>query len=95
MSAYMIALVTVTDLEQFKQYAAAATEATAKYGGKYLARGGASTLLEGNMPAERLVVIEFADRAAAEAWYNSPEYQAARKLREGAATGSFVAVDGV
>ena len=94
MSAYMIALVTVTDPEQFKQYAAAAGPATAKYGGKYLARGGATSLFEGEMPAERLVVIEFADRAAAETWYKSPEYQAAKKLREGAATGTFMCVDG-
>jgi uncharacterized protein (DUF1330 family) len=52
------------------------------------------SLLEGNFDRDRLVVIEFADRAAAEAWYNSPEYQAARKLREGAAIGTFIAVDG-
>ena len=94
MSAYMIALVNVIDPEQFKQYAAAAGPATAKYGGTYLARGGATSLFEGEMPAERLVVVEFADRAAAETWYNSPEYQAAKKLREGAATGTFMCVDG-
>ncbi|NNE22343.1 MAG: DUF1330 domain-containing protein [Rhizobiales bacterium] len=94
MSAYMIALVNVTDPEQFKKYAAAAGPATAKYGGKYLARGGETSLFEGEMPAERLVVIEFASREAAEIWYNSPEYQAAKKLREGAATGTFMAVDG-
>lgn len=94
MSAYMIALVTVTDPEQFKQYAASAGPATVKYGGRYLARGGETSLFEGKMPAERLVVIEFADRAAAETWYNSPEYQAAKKLREGAAIGTFMCVDG-
>ena len=95
MSAYMVALLKVTDPEQLKQYAAAAGEVTAKYGGRYLARGGAKTLLEGDLEEDRLVVIEFKDRASAEAWYNSPEYQAARKLREGAAIGTFVAVDGV
>ena len=94
MSAYMVALVKVTDPEQFKQYAAAAGPATAKYGGRYLARGGAMSLLEGGFDRDRLVVIEFADRAAAEAWFNSPEYQAAKKLREGAAIGTFIAVDG-
>ncbi|MGI9464666.1 MAG: DUF1330 domain-containing protein [Aestuariivirgaceae bacterium] len=94
MSAYMIALVKVTDPEQFKHYAAAAGKATAQYGGTYLARGGETSLLEGEMPAERLVVVEFPSREAAETWYNSPEYKAAKKLREGAATGTFVAVEG-
>lgn len=94
MSAYMIAQVKVTDPEQFKLYAAAAGKATAQYGGTYLARGGEMSLLEGDLTAERLVIIEFKDRASAETWYNSPEYQAAKKLREGAATGIFAAVDG-
>lgn len=93
MSGYMIAQVRVTNPEKFKAYAAAAGPVTAKYGGEYLVRGGAMVALEGD-PAERLVVIRFPDRAAAEAWYNSPEYQEARKLREGAATGDFAAVDG-
>ncbi len=95
MSAYMVALVKVTDPDQFKKYAAAAGEVTAKYGGTYRVRGGDKTLLEGELDHDRIVVIEFPDRAAAEAWYNSPEYQAARKLREAAAIGTFVAVDGV
>jgi len=95
MSAYMIALVKVTDPEQFKHYAAAAGEVTARYGGKYLARGGDKVVLEGELDQDRLVVIEFPDRAAAEAWYNSPEYQAAKELRANAAIGTFVAVDGV
>ena len=94
MSAYMVAMLTVTDPEEFKHYAAAAGPATAKYGGTYLARGGALSVLEGDLGRERVVIIEFKDKAAAEAWYNSPEYQAARKLREGAAIGTFVAVEG-
>ncbi len=95
MSAYMIALVKVTDSEQFKQYAAAAGKVTAQYGGTYRVRGGEMSLLEGDLEQDRLVVIEFNERASAEAWYNSPEYQAARALRDGAAVGTFVAVDGV
>ncbi len=90
----MVALVKVTDKEQFKHYAEAAGKATAQYGGTYLARGGAMSVLEGELEQERIVVIEFPDKAAAEIWYNSPEYQAARALREGAAVGTFVAVEG-
>ena len=87
-------LVTVTDADRFKEYAAAAGKATAQYGGTYLARGGEMSLLEGELDRERIVVIEFESKAAAEAWYNSPEYQAAKALRDGAAIGTFVAVEG-
>ncbi len=94
MSAYMVAMLKVTDPEKFKEYAAAAGPATAKYGGTYLARGGAVSVLEGDLGRERVVVVEFKDKASAEAWYSSPEYQAAKKLREDAAIGTFVAVEG-
>ena len=95
MAAYMIARVEVTDLEKFKQYSAAAGLVTQKYGGKYLARGGELAGLENFTDADkRLVIIEFSDMDTANAWYNSEEYQEAKKLREGAATGNFLIVDG-
>lgn len=95
MSAYMIARVEVTDLDKFKQYSAAAGMVTEKFGGKYLARGGSLEGLENFSDAgKRVVIIEFADLATANAWYNSDEYQEAKKLRENAATGNFLIVDG-
>ena len=95
MSAYMIATINVTDPDRFKDYAAAAGKVTAQFGGQYIVRGGDKSLLEGDLTGNRVVVIKFADRETAEAWYNSPEYRHAKSLREGAATGTFVAVDGV
>ena len=96
MPAYMIARVDVKDFEQFKKYAEGAGAATAKYGGKYLARGGELVGLENHEDeGKRIVVIEFPSMESAKAWYNSPEYQAARKHRENAAFGRFMVVDGV
>ena len=96
MAAYMIARVDVKDLEQFKKYAEGAGAATAKFGGKYLARGGELVGLENHEDAgKRVVIIEFPDMDAAQKWYHSEEYQAARKLRETAAFGRFMIVDGV
>ena len=95
MSAYVVVRVDVTDLDAWKQYAAAAGPAVAQFGGKYIARGGDVIGLE-NFEDEgrRIVLLEFPDMATAEAWYNSPEYTAAKKLRENAGHARFLVVDG-
>ncbi len=67
----------------WKAYLALAPSTIARYGGRYLVRGGSMDILEGDWSPEALVVVEFPDRAAATAWYASPEYAEALKLREG------------
>ncbi len=94
MTAYMIAQVDVTDLDRFKEYAALAGPITDKFGGKYLARGGELEVLENYIDGIRVVVIEFPNRQAAHDWYHSPEYQAAMKIRQEAAVGKFLIVEG-
>ena len=94
MSAYMIAQIDVTDLEEFKKYAALAGAVTEKFGGKYLARGGATEALENYETGDRVVIIEFPDLVTARAWYESDDYQSARKIREDAAVGKFLIVEG-
>ena len=94
MTAYWIAHVTVTDPEAYQGYQALAPAAFAAHGARFLARGGAHEVLEG--PAlDRHVVIEFPSLAAARACYHSPEYQAARARREGAAVAHVVIVEGL
>lgn len=67
-------------------YAPAAAKAAEIYGGKYLVRGPIVEQLEGeDRTGQSAVVLEFPDRAAALAFYNSPEYSAAKKMREGLA----------
>ena len=95
MPAYLIARITVTDPEQYEHYKALAPAAIAKYGGKYLARGGATETVEGDTEDRRVVILEFADTATARKFYASPEYSEARAKREGAATGQFVIVEGL
>ena len=65
-----------------------------KDGGKFVVRGGKHEVLEGEWRPVRLVVIEFPDMAALKAWYQSPEYTALIKLRQGASRGSLIAVEG-
>jgi uncharacterized protein (DUF1330 family) len=94
MPAYWIAQVTVTDPEAYKGYQALAPAAFAAYGARFLARGGAHDVLEGNA-LDRHVVIEFPDLASARACYASPEYAAARACRAGACIARIVIVEGV
>lgn len=94
MKAYWIAHVTVTDPAAYTGYQALAPTAFAAHGARFLARGGAHEVLEG--PAlDRHVVIEFPSLAAARACYHSPEYQAAKARRDGAAMAHVVIVEGL
>lgn len=92
--AYWIAQVEVTDPERFADYAKLGPGRLADFGGRFLARGGARTVMEGSAP-ERIVIIEFPSREHALAFYQSPDYQAARQHRLGAANCTFLVVDGL
>ena len=94
MPAYIIAQVNVKDPQKYQEYAKLAGPANAKYGGRFLVRGGAKHALEGDIPFQRIVVTEFPDVEAARKFYNSIEYQAARKHRLGAADFNMVIVEG-
>lgn len=91
---YWIAFVTVTDPQAYSGYQRHAPEAFAKYGARFLARGGDFTTLEGD-EFQRHVVIEFDSKDQALACYNSPEYQAARTHRSGACNANIVIVEGL
>jgi uncharacterized protein (DUF1330 family) len=90
---YVIAQAIVTNATQWAVYAAKAGDAIKQYGGKPLARGGRMEIAEGS-GRFRNVVIEFESFDAARAYAFSPEYAAARKLREGAGELNIVVVEG-
>lgn len=95
MPAYILADLKVTDPERFAAYRAQAPAVVAAHGGRYLARGGATTVLEGDVDPQRTVIVEFPDMAHLRAFYASPQYQPLIALRQSAAQGSLVAVEGV
>jgi uncharacterized protein (DUF1330 family) len=92
---YVIAELTVTDPEGYKQYAAAVPPIIAKFGGKYLVRGGQTVGVEGDPPGGRIVVIEFDSLAAARSFEESNEYQAITELRHRAARGRVFLAEGI
>ena len=95
MTAYIIARINVTNMEQYKKYTAVTPEVIGQFGGRFIVRGGEKVTLEGPEETNRMVVIEFPSLERAQAFYQSDAYQEAKKLREEAATGQFIVVDGV
>ncbi|MEM9965508.1 MAG: DUF1330 domain-containing protein [Asticcacaulis sp.] len=91
---YIIAQSRVTDPESFAKYVEGTKPAAEKHGMRPVARGGRSQVLEGRGHA-RVTVLEFDSYEDALAYYNSPEYQAAREHRLNAAEFDMVVVEGV
>jgi uncharacterized protein (DUF1330 family) len=90
---YWIVRVSVRDEQNYPQYLAAAAPAFEKFGAKFIVRGGAFESMEGNA-RERNVVVEFKDRATADACYQSAEYQRAKVIRQKYADADFIIIDG-
>ena len=91
---YLIGLITVNDAEAYKPYVEAATKAVETHGGRYLVRGGEKTVLEGEVPYERIAVIEFESVEKARAFYEDPGYAEAMKIRHANSDGVIMRVVG-
>lgn len=95
MAAYIVVDCEVTDPAKYEDYKKLAPEAIAKHGGRYLARGGQTAMLEGEWRPNRVVILEFPSLDAARKFYTSVEYTAARRARAGAAKMDIIAVEGI
>jgi uncharacterized protein (DUF1330 family) len=89
---YWVVFADVSDPEGYKEYIAANGKALAKYGARFLARGGKTEPQEGK-PRSRVIVLEFPTYAAIDC-YRSPEYTAAMKLRHGRSTWDMAITEG-
>ena len=87
MTAYVIADIQVTDTAAYEPYRPLAAASIARFGGRFIVRGGKVDLFEGEPEPERIVVIEFPDADTARRWYRSEEYQNALKIRQSASRG--------
>ena len=91
--AYWIAHVQVNDPHAYEAYRAANAVAFAKYGARFLVRGGPQEVREG-AAKPRCVVVEFDSLELARACYESPEYQAAKALRDPVSEADLIIVQG-
>lgn len=94
MPAYFVCTMRVHDPETYRKYTAQTPAIVARHGGKFLTRGDEVTTHEGETFTERMVIIEFPDRAAAEAWYNDPAYQKVSEFRRAASRGRMILQEG-
>jgi uncharacterized protein (DUF1330 family) len=95
MPAYLIAQITVRDAAAYERYRQLAPPSIATYGGRYVVRGGATERLEGSWRPSRLVVLEFPSVERAREWWDSPEYAAAKALRQASTDTEMLLVEGL
>jgi uncharacterized protein (DUF1330 family) len=95
MPAYIIARIDVTDWDRYKEYVKATPGVIAKFGGRFIVRGGEKVTLEGPEETRRVVLVEFPSMEQVRAFYASAEYEAVRRLRIGAAEAQLIAIEGV
>ncbi len=95
MTAYLYGNIEIHDPVLYEDYRAVVPALIAAHGGRYLVRGGAVEVLEGDGQALRQVILEFPDMASLKAFYGSSGYTAAKAIRQQASTGTLVAIEGV
>ena len=94
MAAYVIGEIEVTDPESYEDYRKQVPAVIARYGGRYLVRGGKVEPLEGGWSPKRLVVVEFPSMEQALKWYRSADYAPLIKVRQKASRGDLAIVEG-
>ena len=94
MSAYLIANLDVIDPVAFAGYRDLVAPLIARFGGRYLVRGGAITDVEGSLGLKRTVILEFDTMDALKAFYHSPEYAPLIAMRTKAATSHVSLLEG-
>ena len=93
MTAYVVGEAEIVNPLEMKKYAPMVAAAVEKFGGRYLARGSQAEVFEG-APGHKFLIIEFPSADVARAWFASPEYAAAKKVRKGNSNLRLVLVEG-
>jgi uncharacterized protein (DUF1330 family) len=94
MAAYLISQIEIHDPAGYEEYRKLVGPSLAKYGGKFVARGGRIDVLEGDWSPKRVVICEFESLERARQWYESKEYRPAMDVRRKTATAQIIVVDG-
>jgi uncharacterized protein (DUF1330 family) len=95
MSAYVIVQVDVKDPTRYEDYKKMVPPSLEKFGGRFIVRGGRTHTLEGDWAPKRFVMVEFPSVEQAKAWWDSPEYRAARDLRWATAESQMIIAEGI
>ena len=95
MAAYIFGEIEIVNAEGYREYTTQVPATIAKYGGRFLVRGGPAEVLEGEWPVRRRVLLEFSSMEVAKRWWDSPEYEKPKALRQAHSKGRLILMDGV
>lgn len=94
MAAYVITEIDITNPAGYEEYKKMGPPTVAAYGGKFVARGGKTEVLEGNWNPKRVVILQFDNLERAKEWWASREYSAAKQVRQKTAVTNMIVVEG-
>jgi uncharacterized protein (DUF1330 family) len=95
MAAYVISEVQILDVNLGEKYKVLAAKSIADHGGKYIVRGAKANVIEGASTDRQIVIVEFLTMEQLKAWYASPEYAEALKIRQTALDRKLTFVEGI
>lgn len=95
MPAFVIVDIDITDPAGYEEYRKLATPTVSALGGKYIARGGKTEVLEGTWKPSRLVILQFDTIEKAKAWLNSDQYREPRMIRQRTACTNMIVTEGI
>jgi uncharacterized protein (DUF1330 family) len=95
MSAFVVVQVDVKDPERYEAYKKMVPPTLEKFGGRFVVRGGAVHVMEGDWSPKRFVLVEFPSVERAKAWWASPEYAEAKALRQATSDSRLIIVEGL
>lgn len=95
MSAYGVFDVEIRDMTRYQEFMKGVKPALDAAGARYLARGGARKVYEGDWVPRRIVILEFPSVAAWEAFYNGETYQGLKDTRDACSSARLVSVEGL
>ena len=95
MSAYVIFDVEIRDMSRYQDFMKGVKPALDAAGARYLARGGAHQVHEGDWQPRRIVILEFPSIAAWETFYTGPVYQGLKSVRDECSSARLVSVEGL
>ena len=90
---YLMANLRVKDQDIFKEFSSVALPLIESFGGKLLARGPNADRHEGEVSGV-VTLIEFESKEAAEKFYFSDEYQAAKAVRDACSEADLMLIEG-
>lgn len=95
MPAYIIVDVQINNAELYEEYKKLTPASIAAYQGKFIVRGGATEVLEGDWKPGRFVMLEFPNAELARQWWNSKEYAPAKNIRQNSSSTNMILAEGV